>query len=284
MEVAEQGYNNKMKLKPLLKTVNEAAYQCLMARDVENKIELTLFMKQQYDAKLLCIEPGFVAQEKLTVGVPDKPQLVAFHELPKRTVAGSKGHAAMIHAFAHIEFNAINIALDAICRFPGLPLEFYSDWLQIAHEEAIHFQLLREYLQTLGHDYGSFPAHSGLWEMVELTAFDVMVRMALVPRVLEARGLDVTPDIIRRFRHHQHQRAAEILEIIYRDEIGHVEIGSKWFNYFCRQRGLDSEKTFTTLIEKFATDKIRQPFNLFAREQAGFSAKEMEYLQSCTNQ
>ena len=283
MEVVEQGYNNKMKLNPSHKTLNEAAYHCLITRDVEKKIALTHWIKKQYEAKALSIQPEFIPREKICAGFPDKPMLVPFNQLPKRTVAGSKGHAAMIHAFAHIEFNAINIALDAICRFPGLAVEFYADWLQITHEEAIHFQLLREYLQTLGYDYGSFPAHAGLWEMVELTADDVMVRMALVPRVLEARGLDVTPDIIQRFYHHRYQRAAEILEIIYHDEIGHVETGSRWFNYFCTQRGLDSEATFAALIEAYAADKIRQPFNIDARERAGFSVKEMEYLHSCTN-
>ena len=266
----------------LPKTLNEAAYLCLLEPNPSLKVELVHLLKNQWASKKLILQSDYPQNDKCIAGIPEKPELVPFNMLPKRTVGGAKGHAAMIHAFAHIEFNAINIALDAICRFPGLPTEFYNDWLNIGYEEALHFQLLREYLQALGYDYGSFPAHGGLWEMVELTAFDVMVRMALVPRVLEARGLDVTPDIIQRFRHHNHSRAAEILEIIYRDEIGHVEVGSKWFKYFCAERALNSDVVFTQLINEYATDKIRKPFNSIARAQAGFSDKEMEYLNSCS--
>jgi len=267
----------------LPKTLHEAAITCLVVSNPDDKLALTHLIKKQWDSGDLVLKNDFSSNRECSVGIPSKPELVPFNQLPKRTVGGPKGHAAMIHAFAHIEFNAINIALDAVSRFPDLPEQFYIDWLRIAHEEAIHFQLLRDYLRTLGYDYGSFPAHAGLWEMVELTAFDVMVRMALVPRVLEARGLDVTPDIIQRFRHHNHLRAAEILEVIYRDEIGHVEIGSKWFNYVCKQQNLDSQAVFSELIKKYAADKIRKPFNAIAREQAGFTAKEMEFLTSCSN-
>jgi len=267
----------------LPQTLNEAAYCSLKEINVEQKISQTHRIKMQREAKMLDVQFDYAPHKICEVGVPERPLLVSFNKLPKRSVSGVKGHAAMIHAFAHIEYNAINIALDAICRFPGMPVEYYDDWLKIAHEEAIHFQLLQDYLITLGYEYGSFDAHSGLWEMVEITAHDVMVRMALVPRVLEARGLDVTPDIIQKFNHHGHTRAAEILEVIYQDEIGHVEIGSKWFNYTCSQRGLNSAEVFSELIEKFAIDKIRKPFNSIARKQAGFSTKEMEYLNSCTN-
>jgi len=253
-----------------------------MLCDADEKIEQTRHLREQWLAGLLSTDDNYDGNPACDAGAPAKPELVPFNQLPRRTVAGAKGHAAMMHAFAHIEFNAINIAWDAVSRFTQLPTEFYDDWSRIADEEAYHFQLIRDYLRSLDYDYGSFPAHKGLWEMVQLTKHDVMVRMALVPRVLEARGLDVTPDIIARFKHHQHHKAAEILEIIYRDEIGHVEVGSKWFNYFCSQRGLDSEAVFAGLIAQYATDKIRKPFNYLAREQAGFSEKEMEYLNSCT--
>ena len=190
--------------------------------------------------------------------------------------------AALLHSFAHIEFNAINIAWDAVYRFNNMPAQFYLDWAKIAAEEAYHFSLIRNYLLNMGYDYGSFQAHTGLWDMVEKTSHDVLVRMALVPRVLEARGLDVTPVIIKKFRHHNFIDAADIMTIIYQDEIGHVEIGTKWFKFLCKQRQLDSDETFNQLIQHYAIDKIRKPFNDKARQQAGFSAREMELLNICS--
>ena len=267
-----------MLLSKSVKSLQNAAYECLMMTDASAKHDLSLEIRQLWSDKALLIDDSHQANDHCNVGVPEKPILVPFNKLPKRAVKNKEGHAALIHSFAHIEYNAINIAWDAVYRFNHMPEAFYDDWSQIAAEEAYHFQLLRDYLLTLGYDYGSFAAHAGLWEMVEQTRSDVMVRMALVPRVLEARGLDVTPDIIQRFRHHNMDEAADILAIIYRDEIGHVSIGSKWFKAICEQRGLESEETFEDLVNQYATDKIRQPFNMEARQEAGFSQTEMEYL------
>lgn len=267
-----------MLLSKSVKSLQVAAHQCLMLTDVQSKLDLSFEIRQLWSNKQLILDKSFQADEECAAGIPKKPELVPFNQLPKRTVKNEVGHAALIHSFAHIEYNAINIAWDAVYRFNGMPEGYYEDWSRIAAEEAYHFQLLRDYLLTLGYDYGSFAAHGGLWEMVEQTRNDVMIRMALIPRVLEARGLDVTPDIIHRFRHHDFDEAANILEIIYRDEIGHVGIGSKWFKMICAQRGLDSQNTFAELINQYATDKIRQPFNFDARQQAGFSQNEMEYL------
>jgi uncharacterized ferritin-like protein (DUF455 family) len=221
--------------------------------------------------------------EECEAGTPEKPELVPAFKLPKRRIASKLGHAALIHSFAHIEFNAINIAWDAVYRFSGMPDQFYRDWARIAKEEAYHFELINGYLNEMDFEYGSFQAHDDLWDMVKKTSHDVMVRMALVPRVLEARGLDVTPDIIKRFTHHGYDRAVEILEIIYRDEIGHVHIGSHWFKYLCSQRNIDPTDTFIALIREFATDKIRKPFNNMAREQAGFTKFELELLNTWEN-
>jgi len=267
-----------MLLPKSVKSLQVAAHQCIMLTDVQHKLDLSFKIRQLWTDRQLEIFDSHLADEQCSVGIPERPKLVPFNQLPKRTVKSKEGHAALIHSFAHIEYNAINIAWDAVYRFSGMPQDYYDDWSRVAAEEAYHFQLLRDYLLTLGYDYGSFDAHGGLWEMVEQTRSDVMVRMALVPRVLEARGLDVTPDIIQRFRHHDLDEAANILEIIYQDEIGHVGIGSKWFKVICSQRGLDSQNTFADLIAQYATDKIRQPFNLDARQQAGFSKNEMEYL------
>ena len=261
-----------------VKSLQNNAYDCLMLSDASAKHDLSLEIHQLWADRQISLDESHQSNDDCNVGIPEKPKLVPFNQLPKRSVKSTEGHAALIHSFAHIEYNAINIAWDAVYRFNHMPEAFYDDWSQIAAEEAYHFQLLRDYLLTLGYDYGSFFAHAGLWEMVEQTRSDVMIRMALVPRVLEARGLDVTPDIIHRFSHHNMKEAADILEIIYKDEIGHVSIGSKWFKFICEQRGLDSQATFEALINQYAADKIRQPFNLEARHQAGFSHTEMEYL------
>jgi uncharacterized ferritin-like protein (DUF455 family) len=213
-------------------------------------------------------------------GRPDRPALVAPQQVPRRRADTLAGRAALIHALAHIEFNAINLALDAAQRFPGMPQGYYADWLRVADEEAMHFELLRGHLQTLGHDYGDFPAHNGLWDMALKTAHDPLVRMALVPRVLEARGLDATPLIVDKLRHAQDLRAIEILGIIERDEIGHVAIGSRWFAYLCEARGLPPDSTFRRLLAEYDAPPLKPPFNLEARSRAGFSDDELLWLKS----
>ena len=211
-------------------------------------------------------------------GIPDRPLLAPANRMPRRQLNGPENHAALIHALAHIEFNAINLALDAVQRFPGLPTEFYADWLRVAAEEAYHFSLLRDHLRSLGKDYGDFPAHAGLWEMAEKTAHDPLARMALVPRLLEARGLDVTPDIQRKLRGYGDAAGADILNIILRDEIGHVAAGDRWFRYLCAQRGLQPEVAFQTLLATPGVPWPRRPFNETARLAAGFSAAELATL------
>ncbi|OYY93238.1 MAG: hypothetical protein B7Y41_13030 [Hydrogenophilales bacterium 28-61-23] len=211
-------------------------------------------------------------------GIPDRPQLAPPASMPRRQLNGRENHAALIHALAHIEFNAINLALDAVQRFPGLPREFYADWLQVAAEEAYHFSLLNDHLRSLGKSYGDFLAHAGLWEMAEKTAHDPLARMALVPRLLEARGLDVTPDIQRKLRGYGDAPGADILDIILRDEIGHVAAGDRWFRYLCAQRGVQPEAAFQTLLATPGVPRPRPPFNETARLAAGFSAQELADL------
>ncbi len=211
-------------------------------------------------------------------GIPDRPPLAPPNQMPRRQLNGPENHAALIHALAHIEFNAINLALDAVQRFSDLPAAFYGDWLRVAAEEAYHFSLLRDHLQHLGKDYGDFPAHAGLWEMAAKTAHDPLARMALVPRLLEARGLDVTPDIQRKLRGYGDTAGADILTLILRDEIGHVATGNRWFRYLCAQRGLEPETTFQTLLATPGVPRPRPPFNTAARLAAGFSADELNAL------
>jgi uncharacterized ferritin-like protein (DUF455 family) len=212
-------------------------------------------------------------------GRPPRPLLVSPRELPKRGFNSPQGRAALIHAVAHIEFNAINLAWDAVYRFRDMPQAFYDDWVRVADEEAYHFSLLQARLRALGYDYGDFNAHNGLWEMARDTAHDVLVRMALVPRVLEARGLDVTPGMMTRLRAAGDEDTVALLEIILRDEIGHVEIGSRWFRRLCEQRGLVAESVFRDLIQRYMKGRIKGPFHRDARLQAGFSESELAALE-----
>ena len=212
------------------------------------------------------------------VGRPDKPVLVNPSSLKRRRLGSEKGRAALIHAVAHIEFNAINLALDAAYRFRQMPRQYYLDWLSVAADEVRHFQLLVTRLRALGYEYGDFPAHNGLWEMAERTADDCLKRMALVPRVLEARGLDVTPGMIDRLNSAGDDEMVRVLRIILDEEVRHVEIGSHWFHVCCDQRGLESESTFLALLEEYFKGSLRGPFNIPARMQAGFTQREMEAI------
>ncbi|MHB8759584.1 MAG: ferritin-like domain-containing protein [Thiobacillus sp.] len=215
-------------------------------------------------------------------GRPPRPELVPPHAVPRRRADSLAGRAALVHALAHIEFNAINLALDAAHRFAGMPPAYYADWLRVAHEEALHFALLEEHLGTLGHVYGDFPAHAGLWDMALKTAHDPLVRMALVPRVLEARGLDATPLIVEKLKAAQDARMIEILAVIERDEIGHVAIGSDWFAHLCAARGVDPDTTFRALLTEYDAPPLKPPFNLRARRQAGFSESELAWLEKAS--
>ncbi|WP_298925009.1 ferritin-like domain-containing protein [uncultured Ramlibacter sp.] len=214
-------------------------------------------------------------------GRPLRPELIHPAKVPRRSPFNPEGLAALLHAIAHIEFNAINLALDAAWRFDGMPPDFHHDWLRVASEEALHFTLLREHLATLGHAYGDFPAHDNLWSMCERTAGDVIARMALVPRTLEARGLDASPLIQRKLRQvgtPAALRAVEILDIILADEVGHVAIGNHWYRWLCGHEGLDPVAHYGVLVERHDAPKLHPPFNEAARKQAGFTDAELAML------
>lgn len=211
-------------------------------------------------------------------GRPNKPILVAPRELKQRNLNSIEGRQALMHAVAHIEFNAINLALDAVYRFRDLPIDFYLDWLRVAADEARHFIMVKNRLNQLGKDYGDFPAHNGLWEMAIKTRDDVIARMALVPRVLEARGLDVTPGLIERLRAVKDEDSAAVLAIILREEVAHVAYGSKWLDFLCRQKNLDSTTEFLKLAQQHTRGAIRGPYNNSARLEAGFTQAELDAL------
>lgn len=214
-------------------------------------------------------------------GRPEKPLLCPPQHVPTRSVHTDAGLAAMVHAICHIEFNAINLALDAIWRYANLPDVYYLDWLKVAYEESTHFALLQALLQNMGHTYGDFEAHDGLWAMCEKTALDAVARMALVPRTLEARGLDATPLIQAKLYQSQSEHAKNllpILDIILRDEVGHVAVGNQWFRWLCVQQGLDPLLHYPTLVKLHAAPRLKPPFNHDARLRAGFTQAEIDWL------
>ncbi len=211
----------------------------------------------------------------------EHPVLRPPRDMPRRRNFGSPtGRIALLHALAHIEFNAIDLAWDLVARFSdrGLPRAFFDDWLGVAAEEAEHFELLGARLATLGCAYGALPAHDGLWGAAAATAHDLIARLAVVPLVLEARGLDVTPEMIRRLERAGDPESAQILARIYEDEIGHVAVGLRWFELICRDDGLDPEAAFHDRVRRFFKGGLKPPFNREAREEAGMPAGYYEPL------
>jgi len=261
-----------------LNNLFQLAHDCLMLESPADKTACTEALCQAWLAgELDTFEAP--APDKIAVpGRPAKPELVHPGKVPKRSFHTRKGLLSLAHAIAHIEFNAINLALDAVYRFRDMPDAFYTDWLRVAAEEARHFALLENYLRTHGSYYGAMAAHNGLWEMALKTDHDVLVRMALVPRVLEARGLDVTPGMIVKLRAVNEQGLVDILEVIHREEIGHVLAGTRWLNYVCAQRGLLPAETFMRLLHEYMQSAQRGPFDETSRLQAGFTEEELRDL------
>ena len=258
----------------------DAARACLDAATPEDKPGQTFAVAAAFARGDLVVTGDEPAPEPIRMpGRPPTPRLVSPRELPQRGFGTPEGRAAFVHAIAHIEFNAIDLAWDAVYRFRGLPPEYYADWVGVANDEARHFTLLRARLREFGHDYGDFDAHNGLWEMAEQTADDGLARMALVPRVLEARGLDVTPAMIVKLRRLGDDATADILELILREEVAHVAAGSRWFRWFCRRAGVDPSTRFRELLSEHARGSLRGPFNRQARTAAGFDEDELAALE-----
>jgi uncharacterized ferritin-like protein (DUF455 family) len=259
----------------------DAARQCLDSCDPLEKVALTARTAADFRAGLLPVGTSETGPEPIRApGRPPRPELVPPRDLKKRGLGSTEGRAAFLHAIAHIEFNAINLAWDAAYRFRDMPAEFYRDWVSVADDEARHFSLLSRRLCELGAGYGDFPAHNGLWEMAEKTAHSCLARMALVPRVLEARGLDVTPAMIVKLRAIGDNESAGILELILSEEIAHVAAGSRWFDWCCQRAGVAPKPTFAALIDGVAKGSIRGPFNRTARIAAGFDEAELRMLES----
>lgn len=260
-------------------SIHEAARAALMLCDPVAKCAATRSLFADWREGLHVALPGADDAVPIEVpGRPPRPQLVDGRQVPRRGIGSREGHAALLHAIAHIEFNAINLALDCVLRFRSMPAEFHDDWLRVAAEEAYHFGLVRDRLLALGFDYGDFPAHNGLWVMACRTAHDLLARMALVPRVLEARGLDATPPIRAKLQAIGDEDSAAVLDIILRDEIGHVAIGDRWFRALCAARGREPEQTYLALIDHFDAPRPHPPLHREARLAAGFSEQELDRL------
>ncbi|MDT8997878.1 ferritin-like domain-containing protein [Paucibacter sp. APW11] len=255
-------------------SLRTAALAPLLATDAVQKAQLTLALDASLPVGAAEVLPAVAG----IPGRPARPELVAHVQLAQRSLRTVEGRAALIHSIAHIELNAIDLALDIVWRFPDLPEAFYRDWIAIAKEEAQHFTLLREHLLMLGFDYGDFQAHNALWEMAMRTQDDILARIALVPRTLEARGLDASPAVKRKLVGAGDLRAGEILDVILRDEIGHVAAGNRWYRWVCSQRGLDPVLSYEALVQRYEAPRPRAPFNLAARRAAGFSEEELERL------
>jgi uncharacterized ferritin-like protein (DUF455 family) len=256
-----------------------AALACLMESDAATKVRYVLALARAWQGGHLRLDAAAVLETPAGCpGRPVRPTLVSPLEVKRRSMRTVEGRAALVHALAHIEFNAVNLALDAVWRFCDMPRDYYEQWLGVAAEEAFHFEMLATHLGTLGFSYGDFPGHDSLWEMAAKTADDVLARMALVPRTLEARGLDATPAVRAKLAQAGDTAGAAILDIILRDEIGHVAIGNHWYNWLCKRQGAEPLATYAALATKFRAPVVRGPFNLDARRAAGFSDSELEAL------
>lgn len=265
--------------------IRSSALAALRLADPEQKVAATRALAAVvagHEGSLsLDFDGGMASAETGVPGRPERPLRVSAMDVGRRSPFTTEGRAALIHSICHIEFNAINLALDAIWRFDGMPEAYYRDWLRVADEEAQHFTLLHAHLQTMGWRYGDFTGHDGLWAMCEKTKNDVVGRMALVPRTLEARGLDATPLIqakLRRVNTPDALGAIAILDIILRDEVGHVAIGNRWYRWLCERDGLDPIAHYRVLYRQHEAPRLRAPFNLEARALAGFTDEELKAL------
>lgn len=256
------------------------AETCLFQPNIDRKVTISREAKSLLDTGLLDFQALKPVMPITKVQFSAKPQLLAPKQMPNRSLSTPEGIIAFFHAIAHVECMAISLAWDLLYRFRGMPEQFYQDWLIVADEEAQHFELIRQHLLSLGIDYGDLPAHGGLWEHAVETADNLLARLAMVPRCMEARGLDVTPAIIAKFEAKGDQVGVAILNRILTDEVKHVERGSYWFKQICHQEVLNPERQFQLLIAQYYRGgKPKGPFNRELRQIAGFSDTELDWLE-----
>lgn len=249
------------------------AIAAVLATDVDRKTGLAQHVATRWFARSLSLrsplDPGLPERP----GRPAKPDLIPPKNVEKRSLHTLRGRIALLHSIAHIELNAVDLALDIVARFATerVPNSFFDGWMQVAFEEAKHFRLVRKRLQDLGADYGDLPAHDGLWQAAHATRDDLTARLAVVPLILEARGLDVTPALQAKMRETGDLESAAVLDIIYNDEKGHVAVGAKWFRFLCARERRDPAATFQQLVRSNFRGPLKAPFNDIARAEAGLT-------------
>ncbi|BCX81894.1 hypothetical protein MIT9_P1476 [Methylomarinovum caldicuralii] len=263
-----------------MENVFELAGACLRAPDLAGKLALTRRARTAFEAGRLNFREQGNPPAAHEVRMPRELSFVEPRRLPKRKLTHQAGRIALLHAVAHIEFSAILMHWDSLCRFRGMPAPYYHDWFTVVLEELKHFELLTRRLAHLGAQYGDLPVHQGLWQVALDTAGDVLARMALVPRFQEARGLDVTPGMIAGLRQAGDEESAAVLEVILDEEVGHVAKGDRWFRWLCRQQNKAPGETYLDLVRRHLRGAVRGPFNRPLRLQAGFDAVEMDRLET----
>lgn len=258
---------------PYIESLRGGATAAILAADLDLKTALAQETARRWFARTLSMRSPRDPALPLRPGRPAKPELIPPKHMEKRSLHTLKGRIALLHALAHIELNAVDLALDIVARFTTerVPHSFFDGWMQVAFEEAKHFRLVRDRLRELGADYGDLPAHDGLWQAAHDTRNDLTARLAVVPLILEARGLDVTPTLQAKMRETGDNASADILDIIYNDEKGHVAVGAKWFRFLCAREKKDPAAAFKELVRLNFRSPLKPPFNDIARAEAGLT-------------
>jgi len=254
-------------------SLRDGAARAIAASDLDEKCARTRAIYRRWKARSISLRNPSDMKPHDRPGRPQKPELLAPTKVKRRTLNSLRGRIALLHAIAHIELNAIDLALDIVARFASesMPLSFFDGWMQVAFEEAKHFNLINSRLRALGTEYGDLPAHDGLWQAAHDTRNSLMARLAIVPLILEARGLDVTPSMRAGMRDANDEESAAVLDIIYEDEKKHVAIGAKWFRFLCARHRLDPSATFRDLVQTNFRGGLKPPFNDLARAAAGLT-------------
>jgi uncharacterized ferritin-like protein (DUF455 family) len=261
------------------------AIEAIRSADLDRKTALAQESATRWFARKVSLRSPLDPDLPDRPGRPEKPELIPPTQVEKRSLHTVKGRVALLHAIAHIELNAVDLALDIVARFADQPVprSFFDGWMQVAFEEAKHFGMVRDRLRELGAEYGDLPAHDGLWEAAHHTRNDLTARLAVVPLILEARGLDVTPSMRDNLRELGDEASAAIFDVIYNDEKGHVAVGAKWFRFLCAREHKDPAAAFQSLVRTNFRGGLKAPFNDLARAEAGLTPGFYRALSSISN-
>ncbi len=258
---------------PSIRSLRDGAAQAISAPDLDLKTLLAQETTRRWNERRLSLRTPLDTMPPDRPGRPEKPELIAPQKVPRRALTSLRGRIALLHAIAHIELNAVDLALDIVARFASEPVpnSFFDGWMRVAFEEAKHFRMVRDRLRALGADYGDLPAHDGLWQAAHDTRNDLTARLAVVPLILEARGLDVTPALQTKMRETGDHESAAVLDVIFEDEKGHVAVGAKWFRFLCARQKKDPTAAFQALVRANFRGPLKAPFNDIARAEAGLT-------------